>query len=274
MSPNKVESSHVVLKSATYTSVGVLIENSQSKAQSRGTVLVYCQPATKHFLIHVYLVPMYNPQVKEGIKNKETKWGFQWIDKPAFIKFVSEDITYNIVASEEVTIENKKLHCLSSASEQYPYATILIPEKCTTVNLHISPEGKKEKIWNCVLNVDDLKKMRRTNSRPPSESADLNGMPETPSTSSSPSDSEKAKTFLQKNYENLCDRLGLLGPILLSLRAQEIITEPEEQSITCHKLKIHQNEALLKMVKSKGVQEQFYKILKEKDQYLVQSLEQ
>lgn len=45
--------------------------------------------------------------LKQGIKNKETKWGFQWIDKPAFIKFVSEDITYNIVASEEVTIENK-----------------------------------------------------------------------------------------------------------------------------------------------------------------------
>ncbi|PIO31114.1 hypothetical protein AB205_0008470 [Aquarana catesbeiana] len=96
----------------------------------------------------------------------------------------------------------------------------------------------------------------------------------TPSTSSSPSESGRARTFLQKNKEKLCHRLGLLEPILLSLNEKRIITDHEEQSIKSHSMNLQQNRALLNMVESKGAEEEFYKILKKENECLVQSLEQ
>ncbi|XP_040212069.1 NACHT, LRR and PYD domains-containing protein 1b allele 5-like [Rana temporaria] len=279
VSPSKVESSHVVLEGATYTSVGVLIENSQTRkrkqAQSRGTVLIYCKQVTNGFSIHVYLVPMSKREVKKVIETKETRLGFRWIDKNSYIKFVNKDITYTIRGSEGVKLENEELHCLYSATEQYPYATVQVPEKCTTVKLHISEKGEKEDIWSCVLNEEDLYEITGTpsTSNSPSSSEDLHGITGTPSTSNSPSSSENARTFLQKNYKNLCNRLGLLEPILLSLNEKGIITEHEEQLIRSKDVKIEKNRVLLDMVKSKGAEEEFYGILMENDQHLVRSLE-
>ncbi|XP_072273314.1 NACHT, LRR and PYD domains-containing protein 1b allele 2-like [Pyxicephalus adspersus] len=262
--PKNVEPSHVVLENPTYSLVGVLMENSQTRerkqAQSYGTVLIYCKPVTKHFLVHVYLVPLCKSSVKKAIKTKETRCGFRWIDKPPFIPNVSKNITYVIKSSGGVMIENKDLHCLNKVTEQYPYAEIRIPERYPEVHLHISEKGEETNIWSCVLTNEDL-----------------TGMNETPSTSIShisPSDSEKAKTFLQKNYEDLCNRLGLLHPLLVSLNGKGIINGSEEELITKGNLAIKQNKALLDMVKSKGVEAQFYQILKDKDPCLVQDLEQ
>ncbi|KAM5151705.1 uncharacterized protein ACMZJ9_009947 [Mantella aurantiaca] len=261
-SPSKVESSHVVLENPTCSSVGVLIENSEMRKKkedlSRGTVLIYCKPVTKHFLIHVYLVPMCETEVKKVIEEKEMKCGFRWIDKPSYIRSVSTDITYNIHASEGVTIQNQVLYYLHLpvVSKHYPYAEFHVPEDCTIVTLQISKDNGTQSIWSCVLSDDDL-----------------HGMPGTSSTCTTSSDSGKAKTFLQKYYEQLCDRLVILEPILVSLFAKGIIQNHEEELIRNQNHPLNQRIELLKMVTSKGVEEEFYEILKEKDPCLVQDLE-
>lgn len=81
------------------------------------------------------------------------------------------------------------------------------------------------------------------------------------------------KRFVQKNYESLCQRLGLLSPILLSLREKGVINEPEEEEITGHRTSLECNRTLLNMIIRKGAEKKFYQTLNANDPSLVEDLE-
>ncbi|XP_069840657.1 E3 ubiquitin/ISG15 ligase TRIM25-like [Dendropsophus ebraccatus] len=82
----------------------------------------------------------------------------------------------------------------------------------------------------------------------------------------------EAKHFVQKNYESLCRRLGFLSPILLSLRAKNIINEHEEEVISKQLTSLESNHVLLDMIKNKGAEEEFYDTLQENDPPLIKDL--
>ncbi|XP_068099902.1 uncharacterized protein [Hyperolius riggenbachi] len=83
---------------------------------------------------------------------------------------------------------------------------------------------------------------------------------------------DDAKSFVRRNHRALCERIGLLDPILLSLRDEMVINQHEEDEIRCKITNIQKNTLLLQKVTEKGAEEQFYGILQRNDPFLVRDL--
>lgn len=69
--------------------------------------------------------------------------------------------------------------------------------------------------------------------------------------------------------------MGQVSPILLHLRDAEVINSDEEEEVRVQSTSQRKNQVLLELVEKKGLeaQEQLYRILRAKDEYLVTDLE-
>ncbi|XP_075037386.1 uncharacterized protein LOC142098438 [Mixophyes fleayi] len=256
--PTRMEDSYMVLENPTFSSFGIIVEIFDTIKRilfsTPGAVLIYCRKNTK-YLIHLYLVPMNDDSVKEVIKKKEKRNGFRLIDRPAYIESVHTKKKYTVNGPKGSMIKPKVLYLLTKPSEQYPYAEIRLCHRDTGINLYITEKGRRAKIWDCLLEIEDLQILAEA--QPPSvPSADSDG-----------------KAFLKDNYKSLCSRLGLLDPVLVALRHKRVINEHEEEEIRKNTTSIKCNISLLQMIQSKGAEDEFCNILKENDPMLFKDLE-
>lgn len=81
--------------------------------------------------------------------------------------------------------------------------------------------------------------------------------------------------FIKKHKTKLCSRMGRVSPILLHLRDAKVINSDEEEEVRVQSTSQRKNQVLLELVEKKGLeaQEQLYRILRTKDEYLITDLE-
>ena len=84
----------------------------------------------------------------------------------------------------------------------------------------------------------------------------------------------QGQDFFQKHKAALEARLGLLRPILSELETHRVLNPQEREEVESKEGSV-QNRTLLLMLEKKGgpAQEEFYRVLKKYDEYLVKDLE-
>ena len=85
----------------------------------------------------------------------------------------------------------------------------------------------------------------------------------------------RGQDFFHNHRAALETRLGLLWPILSELESCGVLSTVEREEVQSKESKPEQNRTLLLMLKNKGgpAQEEFYKVLKKCNEYLVKDLE-
>ncbi|XP_073403442.1 uncharacterized protein [Dendrobates tinctorius] len=256
--PTQIDPSYVILEDPSFSFLGALKEK-WWMCISRffsfpGAVLMFGKKLMTKYLIHLYLVPNNEAEVKEVIQSNKLRNGFHLFDVPAFIQNACTRKKYLVSGPEGAFIFPKELHFLfTKPSAQYPYSEIRIDNRTTSISLTIAEKGSADEIWKCHLDDDDLEILSNPSRGQGSVSA--------------------SKIFIEKNYKNLCARLPMLEPILLDLLHQRVINEEEETYIKHKGPGFTANRELLKMIVKKGAEEKFYMVLKEKDPLLVDDLE-
>uniref|UniRef100_A0A8C2T8P7 CARD domain-containing protein n=1 Tax=Coturnix japonica TaxID=93934 RepID=A0A8C2T8P7_COTJA len=81
--------------------------------------------------------------------------------------------------------------------------------------------------------------------------------------------------LLKKHKRRLYSRMGQISSILLLLRDEGVINSEEEQEVRAQNTKQEKNRFLLDLVENKGssAQEKLFQVLKIKDPFLVDDLE-
>ncbi|XP_072273316.1 caspase recruitment domain-containing protein 8-like isoform X2 [Pyxicephalus adspersus] len=256
--PTRIEPSYIVLKNPTFCFFGALLEKFWAfitrPIAFNGIVLIYGK-ADRDYCLRLYTMIDNQPDIKKII-DMGIGTEFHWIDKAPQVESVYTERHYVIEGLREAVIEPEVLSFrFTCPSKVFPYTEITMKELSDSIVLCIAEKDSREIIWRRQLKKEQLERLRGIRPVKP---------PHHP-----PSD---AKLFIQKNNEDLCTRLGLLEPILLSLRQRGIINEYEEEEITLQPRRIQKNDRLLNMINSKGAEEEFFEILQENDPYLVEDL--
>ncbi|XP_077130194.1 uncharacterized protein LOC143785328 [Ranitomeya variabilis] len=257
--PTQIDPSYVILEDPSFCCLGALIEKMWMCISSffsfPGAVLMFGKKLVTKYLIHLYLVPDHESEIKEVIQTNKLGNGFHLFDVPAYVRNACTKKKYIVSGPQGAFISPKELHFLfTKPSAQYPYSNIRIDNRTTSISLTIREKGSDDKIWECHLDEDDLERLSKLSKGYGSISV--------------------SKMFIQKNYKSLCARLPLLPPILLDLRLRGVIDADEEETLlrsTSPSSII--NDELLKMIVRKGAEEEFCKVLTEKDPRLVEDLE-
>uniref|UniRef100_A0A8B9NUJ9 Caspase recruitment domain-containing protein 8 n=1 Tax=Apteryx owenii TaxID=8824 RepID=A0A8B9NUJ9_APTOW len=141
--------------------------------------------------------------------------------------------------------------CYKSPKEQQLFIEIYIRNMAEEIWLHMTDGRNGTLVWKASLRSGDI-------NPPTSASRTLSGA-----------------AFMKMHKKELCYRMGRISPILLHLRDANVINSDEEEEVQSQSMSRKKNQALLQLVERKGseAQEQLYKILRERDLFLITDLE-
>ncbi|NXT80379.1 CARD8 protein, partial [Zapornia atra] len=254
--PTSLVAFSAVLENPSFSLLGVLWRRLRSTLRSfpaHSLVLIFQQLSAANTTLHLYLIPDDN-SVKQAIEKQESDWNSKVIPKasPFNPLFFGCDywVTSNI--SVEITPEPRLPFCYKSPKEQQPFLELYIKNMAEEMELHMMDKRSDTVVWKASLRAGDVN-LPGHFSRTSSEGA----------------------TFIKMHKAELCCRMRQIPTILLHLRDANVINSDEEEEVQAQKTSQSKNRLLLKMVEKKGVgaQEQLYRILQEKDPFLISHLE-
>ncbi|XP_077303504.1 uncharacterized protein LOC143923594 isoform X2 [Lithobates pipiens] len=254
-SPTRLEPSYIVLENPTFSFFGALLEKFWTfitrPFSFNGIVLIYGK-AEEKCCLRLYTMIDNQPDIKKIIDERIGD-EFHWIDKAPQVESVYVERQYVIQGLSEAEIEPEVLRFrFTCPSRVFPYTEITMNEPSDKIVLRIAEKNSGQIIWSRQLKKEQLE--HDGGIRPIREP------------------DSGARLFIQRRHIDLCKRMGLIEPILLSLRQRGVINEEEEEEIRLRRTTMQRNDFLLNIMKSKGAEEEFYKALKENDPWLVGDL--
>ncbi|XP_064378431.1 caspase recruitment domain-containing protein 8-like [Dromaius novaehollandiae] len=254
--PTKLNAFYAVLENPSFSLLGVLWRRLRSTLNSlpmHSLVLIFQQLSAANTTLHLYLIPDDN-SVKQAIEKQEMNWNSKLIPKPPPLSPLFFGCSYQVSSTPHVVItpEPHLPFCYKSPKEQQLFIEIYIRNMAEEIWLHITDGRNGTLVWKASLRSGDI--------NPPTScvSCTLTGA-----------------AFMKKHKKELCHRMGRISPILLHLRDANIINSDEEEEVQSQNMNRKKNQVLLQLVEKKGAeaQEQLYRILREKDLFLITDLE-
>ncbi|NWJ06017.1 CARD8 protein, partial [Crypturellus undulatus] len=255
--PTKLTAFYAVLENPSFSLLGVVWRRLRSALISlpmHSLVLIFQQLSAANTTLHLYLIPDDN-SVKQAIEKQEMNWNSKLIPKPSPLNPLFFGCTYQVSSTPqvEITPEPHLPFCYKSPKEQQLFIEIYIRNMTEEILLHMTDIRNNSLVWKASLRSGRID-MSTTVTQPwcPVGAA-----------------------FMKKHKKQLCCRMGRVSPILLHLQDAKIINSDEEEEVLSQKTRQKKNKALLDLVERKGctAQGQLYKILQEKDPFLVRDLE-
>ncbi|XP_068103539.1 protein mono-ADP-ribosyltransferase PARP14-like [Hyperolius riggenbachi] len=257
--PAQVKPFYVTLENPSFSLWGLVRALRNRITPIHGVVLIYFKtlcpgdPQYQEYKIHLFLLAS-TLHSKQYLDKEERNFGFQRIVKPSQpITTVYSNTKYLITGQPQASVRPLTLKFQTShPSELYHFTEVKVTEKDVDIYLTAARESPAETIWEAEISRGDIRDNTACNTQVQVE--------------------DGGRIFVRRNHRALCERIGLLDPILLSLRDEMVINQHEEEEIRLKVTSIQKNTLLLQKVAEKGAEEQFYGILQKNDPFLVQDL--
>uniref|UniRef100_A0A8B9NUA9 Caspase recruitment domain-containing protein 8 n=1 Tax=Apteryx owenii TaxID=8824 RepID=A0A8B9NUA9_APTOW len=253
--PTKLNAFCAVLENPSFSLLGVLwrrLRSTLNLLPMHSLVLIFQQLSAANTTLHLYLIPDDN-SVKQAIEKQEMNWNSKLIPKPSPFNPLFFGCSYQVSSTSHVVItpEPHLTFCYKSPKEQQLFIEIYIRNMAEEIWLHMTDGRNGTLVWKASLRSGDI-------NPPTSASRTLSGA-----------------AFMKMHKKELCYRMGRISPILLHLRDANVINSDEEEEVQSQSMSRKKNQALLQLVERKGseAQEQLYKILRERDLFLITDLE-
>ncbi|XP_062446320.1 caspase recruitment domain-containing protein 8-like [Rhea pennata] len=253
--PTQLNAFYAVLENPSFSLLGVFWRRLRSTLNSlpmHSLVLIFQQLRAADTTLHLYLIPDDN-SVKQAIEKQETNWNSRLIPKPSPQSPLVFGCSYQVCSTPHVVITPEPLlpFCYKSPKQQQFFIEIYIRNMADEIWFRMIDKRDGKLVWRASLRSGDI--------NPPSSACrTLSGA-----------------VFMKEHKNELCRRMGSISPILLHLRDADVINSDEEEEVRSQDTSRKKNRVLLQLVERKGpeAQEQVYKILLEKDPFLMKDLE-
>ncbi|KAM6247162.1 caspase recruitment domain-containing protein 8-like [Porphyrio hochstetteri] len=239
--PTSLVAFSAVLENPSFSLLGVLWRRLRSTLHSfpaHSLVLIFQLLSAANTTLHLYLIPDDN-SVKQAIERQESNWNSKVIPKPSPFSPLFFGCDYWVTSNNSVVItpEPRLPFCYKSPKEQQHFLEIYIKNMAEEMELRMTDKRNDTVVWRASL--------------------------------------RSGAAFLQMHKTDLCCRMSQISTILLHLRDANVINSDEEEQVQVQPTSKRKNRILLEMVEKKGVeaQEQLYRILQEKDPFLIEHLE-
>ncbi|XP_072206779.1 caspase recruitment domain-containing protein 8-like isoform X2 [Excalfactoria chinensis] len=252
--PKEVMAFTAVLENPSFSLLGVVWRKLRSAISLpvHSLVLIFQQLSAANTTLHLYLIPD-DSSVKQAIERQEMSWNSRLIPKPPPFTGLFFGYRYKICSKQNVKIkpEPHLPFCYKSPEEQQLYVEIYIKKMEEEIELFIRDGQNDIVVWEASLRSGDICFSRNVSHIP------------------------SGADFLKKHKTELCSRMGQLSSTLLLLRDERVINSEEEQEVRAQNTRQERNRFLLDLVENKGssAQEKLFQILKIKDPFLVDDLE-
>ncbi|NXA56510.1 CARD8 protein, partial [Nothocercus julius] len=255
--PTKLTAFYAVLENPSFSLLGVVWRRLRSTLISlpmHSLVLIFQQLRAANTTLHLYLIPDDN-SVKQAIEKQEMTWDSKLIPKPSPLNPLFFGCTYQVSSTShvEITPEPHLPFRYKSPKEQQLFIEIYIRNMAEEIWLLMTDLRNDTLVWKVSLR---------------------SGRTSTPTTVTQ-TWCPLGAAFVKKHKEQLCYRMGRISPILLHLQHANIINSDEEDEVLRQNTRKKKNKSLLQLVERKGckAQEELYRILQEKDPFLISDLE-
>ncbi|NWY06155.1 CARD8 protein, partial [Nothoprocta ornata] len=254
--PAKLIAFYAVLENPSFSMLGVVWRKLRSTLISlpmHSLVMIFQQLTAANTTLHLYLIPDDN-SVKQAIERQEMNWKSKFIPKPSPLNPLFFGCIYQVSSTShvEITPEPQLPFCYKSPKEQQLFIEIYIRNMAEEIRLLITDIRRDTLVWKASLRSGRI------------------------SVTVAQAWSPSGAAFIKKHKKELCSRMGRISPILLHLHTANIINSDEEEEVLSQKTRQKKNRVLLELVERKGckAQEQLYRILQEKDKFLISDLEE
>ncbi|XP_031411875.1 caspase recruitment domain-containing protein 8-like [Meleagris gallopavo] len=252
--PTEVMAFSAVLENPSFSLVGVVWRKLRSAISlpMHSLVLIFHQLSAANTTLHLYLIPD-DISVKKAIERQEMSWNSKLIPKPPPFSPLFFGNRYQVSSNAQVKITpgTHLPFCYKSPKDQQLFVEIYIRNMAEEIEFFITDGQNDTEVWRASLRSGDFSHSRN-DSKTPSGAA-----------------------FLKKHKTELCSRMGQLSSILLNLRVGDVINSEEEEEVQAQNTKQKKNQFLLDLVERKGpnAQQKLFQVLRTKDPFLVEHLE-
>ncbi|XP_062395979.1 NACHT, LRR and PYD domains-containing protein 5-like isoform X2 [Sardina pilchardus] len=255
LQPLRISDTHVFLNITGFCKFGLAQE--RSKKEEKALVILFLNKNTSQ--LKVLLMPK-NVDLFEICHKRRT------LPETRTEIYIDNPPACNLIPDEEYSLTcNPKGHIVvpqgtfdDSHQHYCPTFQVVLP-KMEPIHLHLRNTGD-DCVWYTYINLPAYQRSET--------SVGLDTMLSSPYT-------PPGQDFFHRHKAALETRLGLLAPILTDLESCGVLNSLERDVVTSKASKAEQNHTLLVMIENKGghAQEEFYRILKQWDKYLVKNLE-